>query len=180
MSMRHFLARLGRLGPAAGVGLVIATGGLWAASKPADRAPQPLAAEQPDSVPATTLAARDLVQPDELARMLAGPASRRPMLLHVGFKVLYRSGHIPGSRYAGPASKPESLATLRNALRPLSRQTPVVLYCGCCPWEDCPNVVPALRIAHAMGFKQARVLYVSRNLEHDWIDRGLPTTDPER
>jgi hypothetical protein len=31
-----------------------------------------------------------------------------------------------------------------------------------------------------MGFKQARVLHVSRNLEHDWIDRGLPTTDPER
>lgn len=121
--------------------------------------------------------AEDLLQPEELARLLAGPAARRPTLLHVGFKVLYRSGHIAGSRYIGPASKPEGLAALKQVLRLLSRQSPLVLYCGCCPWHNCPNVRPALKAAREMGFKDVKVLFIAKNLQHDWIDRGLPIND---
>ncbi len=124
--------------------------------------------------PPEPLRAGDLVQPKELARMLALPAARRPELLQVGFKVLYRSGHITGSRYAGPASRPDGLEALRQALQPLPRQRSLVLYCGCCPWSDCPNVHPAFRLARTMGFNDVHVLYIARNLQHDWIDQGLP------
>jgi len=132
-----------------------------------------------DSAHVDSLRARDLIQPDELGRLLAGPSARRPALLHVGFKVLYRSGHITGSKYVGPASKPEGLAALEKVLRPMPRQALLVLYCGCCPWKDCPNALPAARMAHAMGFKDVKVLYVAKNMQTDWIDKGLPTSEGE-
>lgn len=124
-------------------------------------------------IPGDTTAADQLIQPEDLARLLADSTARRPAVLQVGFKVLFRSGHIPRSRYIGPGSKPEGLAALKEALRGSSRQQPVVLYCGCCPWTDCPNVRPAYRVAREMGFKNVRVLYVAKNLQHDWIDQGL-------
>jgi 3-mercaptopyruvate sulfurtransferase SseA len=138
----------------------------------------PQAVATPDSLPsvltaADTTAAGQLIRPEDLARLLADSTARRPALLQVGFKVLYRSGHIPRSRYIGPASKPEGLAALKKALRGIPRQQRVVLYCGCCPWTDCPNARPAYRVAREMGFKNVRILYVAKNLQHDWIDKGL-------
>jgi hypothetical protein len=46
----------------------------------------------------------DVVRPEVVAKDI-----RTPLLLHVGFDVLYRASHITGSVYAGPASKPEGL-----------------------------------------------------------------------
>jgi len=133
-----------------------------------------LSAAAADSIPSA-----DLIQPSALGLLLVGPALRRPTILQVGFRVLYRSGHIPRSRYAGPASKPEGLAALREALRAVPRTAPVVLYCGCCPWRDCPNVLPAYRVAQAAGFTRVKVLSIANNLQKDWIDKGLPVTKPE-
>jgi hypothetical protein len=122
-----------------------------------------------DSVPP-----RDLMQPEEVVKLLSGPAAKRPALVHVGFQVLYRGGHIPGSVYAGPAAKPEGLAALKKALEPLPRQKAVVLYCGCCPWNVCPNVRPAYRTARAMGFQNVKLLVIRQDLNKDWAARGFP------
>lgn len=116
----------------------------------------------------------DLIRPDELARMIAGPAAGRPVLLHVGFQALYKGKHIPGSVYAGPASEPKGLATLKKTLQPLPRSGAVVLYCGCCPWKDCPNIRPAYQAARTLGFKKVRVLLIAQNLQQDWVAKGLP------
>ncbi len=123
---------------------------------------------------ADSIASGQLIQPEDLARVLADSTTRQPVVLQVGFKVLFRSGHIPGSRFIGPASKPEGLAALKRALRKIPRAQAVVLYCGCCPWADCPNVRPAFRAAREMGHRNVRVLYVGRNLQHDWVEKGLP------
>jgi thiosulfate/3-mercaptopyruvate sulfurtransferase len=131
------------------------------------------------SRPAPPIASSDLIQIDELATLLADSTSARPALLQVGFAPLYRSGHIPGSHYAGPGSKPEGLAALRKALQALPADQPVVLYCGCCPWTDCPNVRPAFQLAKQSGRSNVRVLYVNGNLERDWIDKGLPSAKGE-
>jgi thiosulfate/3-mercaptopyruvate sulfurtransferase len=141
-----------------------------AATNPA--APHPAAvapAARPDSVTEA-----DLIHTPELSPLLALPANQRPVLLQVGFEGFYRTAHIAGSRYAGPASKPEGLRALRLALKPLPRDRQVVLYCGCCPWSDCPNVRPAFRVARKMGFKNVRVLYIAKNLREDALDQGLP------
>jgi rhodanese-like protein len=129
---------------------------------------------------ADSIAGAQLIQAEDLARALADSTSEPPEVLQVGFKVLFRSGHIPGSRFIGPASKPEGLAALRRALAKLPRTRELVLYCGCCPWRDCPNVRPALRTAQRMGFRNVHVLFIARNLQHDWIDKGLPIREGDQ
>jgi hypothetical protein len=129
--------------------------------------------------PAPTLDVSSTVQPDELARQLADSSAVHPLLLHVGFAPLYRSGHIPNSRYVGPGSKPEGLAALKTALAAMPADQPVVLYCGCCPWTDCPNVRPAFTTAVQSGHRDVKVLFVEKTLEKDWIQRGFPSEKGE-
>ncbi len=126
------------------------------------------------SRPAPRIEAADLVQLDELARVLADSTAVRPVVIQVGFAPLYRSYHIPGSVYAGPGSKPEGRAALRKALAAVPADRPVVLYCGCCPWVDCPNVRPAFQVAREAGRTGVRVLYIAGNFERDWVEKGLP------
>jgi hypothetical protein len=123
---------------------------------------------------APEIQAGDLIQIDELARAVADSTATGPALLHVGFTPLFRSGHIPGSLYVGPGSKPEGIAALEQTLKELPPDRAVVLYCGCCPWTDCPNVRPAFRAAKRAGRQNVRVLYIARNFERDWIAKGLP------
>jgi thiosulfate/3-mercaptopyruvate sulfurtransferase len=110
------------------------------------------------------------VQPAELAARL----SAKPAVFQVGPNVLYRSHHIPGSVFAGPGEKPAGLALLKAAVEKLPRDREIVVYCGCCPWDKCPNVKPAMELLRSMGFKNAKALYVAQNFKANWIDKGYP------
>jgi thiosulfate/3-mercaptopyruvate sulfurtransferase len=50
----------------------------------------------------------------------------------------------------------------------------MVIYCGCCPWEKCPNVQPAMTTLQEMGFTRVRVLHLPDNFKTNWIDKGYP------
>jgi rhodanese-related sulfurtransferase len=97
-----------------------------------------------------------------------------PAIFQVGPNVLYRGKHIPGSVYAGPASRPEGLALLKEAGDKLPRDRAVILYCGCCPWGNCPNVKPAMELLKQMGFTHAKAMYVETGFSKDWTDKGYP------
>ena len=112
-----------------------------------------------------------LIQPDELVKMLK---REKPLLIQVGSHVLYSQAHIPGSEYIGPASSDKGLEALRKRVKPLPRNQAIVLYCGCCPWDHCPNVQPADDALHAMGFTNVKVLYIANNFGTDWVDKGYP------
>jgi hypothetical protein len=99
----------------------------------------------------------------------------KPLVIHTGFAVLYRSAHIAGTVYAGPGSKPEGLEDLKTLLAKEPRNREIVIYCGCCPWDKCPNIRPAFAALHDMGFTRVSALYLPENLAKDWIDKGLPT-----
>ena len=124
---------------------------------------------QPD--PWTT---KDLVQPEELAARLKSPKPPKPELFFVGFPVLYRNSHIPGAVMAGPASKPDGLEALRTAAASLPRSTELVIYCGCCPFDHCPNIRPAYSELRKMGFTKISVLSIPTNMSKDWISKGYP------
>ena len=124
------------------------------------------------AVAALTLAAPETlstIQPADLAKDV-----KAPLIVHVGFNVLYRATHIPGSLYAGPASTPEGIAELKNAVAAQPRNRQIVLYCGCCPWDKCPNVRPAFAALREMGFQNVKALELPQNLKTDWIDKGYP------
>jgi len=113
---------------------------------------------------------RDVVQPEQLAKDL-----KTPLVIHVGFDVLYRSSHIAGTQYAGPATAPKGVADLKKAVAGQPKDRDIVLYCGCCPMDKCPNIRPAFEVLHQMGFTHVRVLSIPVNLKTDWIDKGYPT-----
>ena len=115
-----------------------------------------------------------LIQPAELAAMLK--AGNPPPILQVGFSVLYQQAHIPGSLYAGPGNADDGLANLKSHVEALPRDKAVVIYCGCCPWERCPNIDAAYKQLTAMGFKSVKVLYLAENFGADWVDKGYPVT----
>ena len=161
------------------LGRITLLGLLLALAAPASR---PEAAPPDSSVAATPAPAasastaptkKDLVQPEELAKDLALPAWRRPVLLHVGFSVLYKSGHIPGSSYVGAGSTARGRTALKKALQAVPKDKTIVLYCGCCPWDHCPNVNPAFRVASGMG-KKVKILYILQDMEKDWVEKGYP------
>ena len=114
----------------------------------------------------------DLMQPEELARLLSG--AQKPVVLQIGIVHLYKMGHIPGSKYAGPASAAEGLDALKKQAQGLNRDSQVVCYCGCCPWADCPNTRPAYRTLREMGFKKIKMLYIPNNFTQDWSMKGYP------
>ena len=92
-----------------------------------------------------------LAQPKELVAQIQAKGPQ-PALIHVGFAVLYRGKHIPNSVYAGPANTPAGLQALRAAVASLPRDREIVVYCGCCPWDHCPNIKPAMEALKQMGF----------------------------
>ena len=121
---------------------------------------------------ALVLAAADiaLIQPSDLASRL----SAKPAIFQVGPHVLYRSKHIAGAQFAGPGSTPTGIALLKSAVDKLPRDREIVLYCGCCPWDKCPNIQPAIDTLKQMGFTHVKALYIAQNFKADWIDKGYP------
>ena len=115
----------------------------------------------------------DLLQPAALAVRLREPGGK-PAIVYVGFPVLYRGAHIPGAVLAGPVSKPEGLELLKEAVAKLPRDTAIVLYCGCCPFNKCPNVRPAFRMLREMGYSNVKLVEIRTNLHTDWIGKGYP------
>jgi rhodanese-related sulfurtransferase len=125
--------------------------------------------ESAASIPTT-----QLLQPDELNRLLRAPGSNKPLVLQVGSHMLFAQAHITGSEYAGAGSQAEGLNQLRTRVALLNRKTFIVLYCGCCPWSRCPNVAPAFKLLRDLGFTSVKVLYMANNLGSDWVDKGYP------
>jgi rhodanese-related sulfurtransferase len=114
------------------------------------------------------------MQPAELAAILK--SGNAPTILQVGFNVQYQQAHIPDAKYAGPGNSDNGLVTLKSHVDALPREKLVVLYCGCCPWERCPNVAAAYKQMIAMGFTNVKVLYLASNFGADWVDKGYPVT----
>ena len=128
---------------------------------------------------ATAIPTAHLIQPEELLKILQNPTATKPHLAQVGSHVLYQQAHIPGSEYVGPASTDAGLQQLRKRVESLPRNKFIILYCGCCPWNHCPNVKPANDLLATMGFTNVKVLYIADNFGANWVDKGYPVAKGE-
>jgi thiosulfate/3-mercaptopyruvate sulfurtransferase len=124
---------------------------------------------------AVVVAAADLalIQPKDLAAQLRG-IQAKPAIFQVGPNVLYRSKHIPGALFAGPGSGAAGQALLKEAVTKLPKDREIVIYCGCCPWNVCPNIKPAMDMLKQMGYTKVKALYLPQNFKSDWIDQNFP------
>jgi thiosulfate/3-mercaptopyruvate sulfurtransferase len=114
--------------------------------------------------------------PALLKEMAAKDAASRPVVVCVGFHSLYHGAHIPGASYHGPGSTPEGLADLKKFAQTLPRSTNLVIYCGCCPLEHCPNIRPAFVALRDAGFTHLRVLILPHDFASDWVVKGYPVS----
>ena len=115
-----------------------------------------------------------LIQPEDLVKVLQAKGEK-PLILQVGFKVLYAQNHVPGAEYVGAAGEKEGLEQLRKRVQPLARDKQIVIYCGCCPWAHCPNLGAAYKALSDMGFSNVKALYIANNFGQDWVQKGYPT-----
>lgn len=112
-----------------------------------------------------------LMEPAELAGTLKADDKDTPVIISLG------AGNIIGnSKDTGPSGEKEGLQNLRNEVKDLPRDTDLVIYCGCCPFEHCPNVRPAFSLLNEMGFENHKLLNFRDNIKVDWIDKGYPVS----
>ena len=144
---------------------------LFAASDALVAVPAIRGQEKPLSDPWT---AAQTIQPADLARELGEKNGTQPTIVYVGFRALFAGGHIPGATFHGSASTEQGLSDLKKWAEEIPRTTSLVIYCGCCPFEKCPNIRPAFIALDKMGFKKLRVLVLPTNFATDWADKGYP------
>ncbi|QSR84941.1 rhodanese-like domain-containing protein [Methylacidimicrobium sp. B4] len=136
----------------------------------------PLRGEEPSIpiAPGDPWTRSDILLPkDFLALQKPGSPSYR--IFQVGFPFLYKAGHIHGAIYIGAGKDPEGIQALKDALSSLPKDQKILLYCGCCPLDVCPNIRPAFQAAKELGFSDAKVLYLPHDFVQDWTHKGYPT-----
>ena len=123
---------------------------------------------------ATSIPESRLIQPAALVQLLKAGEGEKPLILQVGSRVMFAQAHIPGSDYAGPGSQAAGIQSLENTVASLPKDKQIILYCGCCPWNRCPNIGPAYKRLHDLGFTNVNVLYIANNFGEDWVNKGYP------
>lgn len=111
-----------------------------------------------------------LMEPEKLAAILNDSAATQPLIINVG-----PVNSIKGAIKTGPAK--ENLNQLKKLLSKKDKNKLVVIYCGCCPFKDCPNIRPAFLLLTQMKFKNAKLLNLPHNLKVDWIDHDYPISN---
>ena len=111
---------------------------------------------------------KQLIEPSELADAII-IKNNIPVIISVGPGAI-----IPNSIDVGMTSNKESLDSLKNQLNGLARNQKIVIYCGCCPFDHCPNVRPAINVLKQMNFTNYFLLDLPHNIKIDWIEKGYP------
>jgi thiosulfate/3-mercaptopyruvate sulfurtransferase len=114
------------------------------------------------------------VQAAQFAEELKLVKDPSPVVIYVGVRTLYNGAHIPGAVFHGPGSTEEGISDLKKYAATLPKNSNIVLYCGCCPLEKCPNLRPAFTAIRDMGFAQLRVLILPTDFNTDWVEKGYP------
>lgn len=113
--------------------------------------------------------ARELLEPSALAATLNNPKMPQPVIYNIG-----PLADIKGAVNIGSTMNKPALDKLKKSCAAVPKDKMVVIYCGCCPFRNCPNIRPAFSLLKEQGFKQIRLLNLKQNLKVDWTDWGYP------
>lgn len=111
-----------------------------------------------------------LVKPEQLAEELKPSNANNPLVYNVG-----PMGQIKGAVKIGAVSDPKGLQKFNEAIAGISdKNKAIVVYCGCCTSQNCPNIRPAFQSLKEKGFKHIRVLEIEHGYVEDWQGKGYP------
>jgi thiosulfate/3-mercaptopyruvate sulfurtransferase len=115
------------------------------------------------------------ITPQALVRTMQSNQRSKLLILNVGPRVLYAQAHIDGAEFIGPTSDPRGIERLRERVKSVPKTKQIILYCGCCPWDRCPNVRPAFAELKKLHFTNVKVLHIANNIGTDWVEKDYPT-----
>ena len=110
-----------------------------------------------------------LMPPADLAAIINSKTDVKPLIISVGPDAL-----VMGSIDIGPANDKGNLDKLKQLLAKEKKDRSIVIYCGCCPFEHCPNIRPAFALLNEMKFTNHKLLSLQHNIKTDWINKGFP------
>jgi thiosulfate/3-mercaptopyruvate sulfurtransferase len=110
-----------------------------------------------------------LIEPAQLAQIIQKNEAL-PIVYSIGPGAV-----IKNSVDIGSVKEPENMQEFKKQLSKLRKDADIVVYCGCCPFEHCPNVRPAVAALKEMKFTNYKLLNLSHNVKTDWLDKGYPT-----
>jgi hypothetical protein len=114
---------------------------------------------------------KQLMEPSVLADAITAKTDV-PVIISVGPGAI-----IPNSIDVGMASTQEGLDSLKARLNTIAKDQKIIIYCGCCPFEHCPNVRPAIEALKQMNFTNYFLLNLPHNIKIDWIEQGYPVAN---
>jgi hypothetical protein len=115
---------------------------------------------------------KQIEAPADLANLIT-EKKELPVIINIGPGAI-----IPNSVDVGMVNNDEGIQKLKAQLKAIDKDKKVVVYCGCCPYEHCPNVRPAIDALKGMKFTNYYLLDLPNNIKKDWIDKGYPITKP--
>jgi len=110
-----------------------------------------------------------LIEPSALAATI-NSNKEIPVIFSIGPGAI-----IPHSKDIGMINEEKNMKKFKAQLKDLLKDTKIVVYCGCCPYEHCPNVRPAMQLLKDMKFINYQLLDLPHNIKIDWINKGYPT-----
>lgn len=84
---------------------------------------------------------------------------------------------IPNSVEIGMVTDEKNLSKFKDQISQLPKTTNILIYCGCCPYERCPNVRPAIALLKDLHFTNYHLLDLPHNIKTDWIAKGYPVKE---
>lgn len=108
-----------------------------------------------------------LMEPSVLAKMIE--KGQKIRIYNIGVVE-----DIKGATHLGAASEKQNVEKLSKVLKGLPKNEMIVVYCGCCPMDKCPNIRPAFKALNDQKFTKAYLLNLTVNLKTEWINKGYP------
>lgn len=115
-----------------------------------------------------------LVQPEDLVKLLKDKKAKKPVIINTG-----TMRNILGAVKYGPVSDTKGLAQFKEEVAKIKKDQDILIYCGCCKMDHCPNVEPAFNHLKNNGYKKVKLLYLKDDLVFDWVNKGYPM-DPKQ
>ncbi len=114
---------------------------------------------------------KDLTAPSDLAATLKSNKNV-PIMFSIGPGAI-----IPNSIDIGMVKDEKNMDKFREQISKLPKTANILIYCGCCPYEHCPDVRPAIALLKNMKFTNYHLLDLPQNIKTDWISKGYPTKE---
>lgn len=109
------------------------------------------------------------ISTEELAKKLNDPQAVKPIIYNVG-----PVDQIKTAIKVGAVSTEEGFTKFKTEVAKVAKDKEIVVYCGCCSSQNCPNIRPAIKYLLENGYKKAKVLDIPTGIKEDWVQKDYP------